>query len=60
MAKRARDPASVAILLFSLMLAALMLFLLTAVVRKKAAERAPPRFVPAGWVGPTSPPPSAN
>ena len=58
MAKNARDPAFVAILLFSLLLVTLMLFLLTAVVRKKNGGRA--QFIPSGWIGPTSPPPSAN
>lgn len=60
MGKNARDPAFVAILLFSLLLVTLMLFLMTAVVRKKTAERAPLSFIPPGWVGPSSPPPSVK
>lgn len=60
MAKNARDPASVAILLFSLLFVTLMLFLLAAVVRKKTLGRPTTPFIPPGWVNPTSPPPSAN
>jgi len=60
MKKSAKDPVSVAILLFSLLLMTVLLFLLTAVVRKRTPERAPKPFLPPGWVAPTSPPPSAN
>jgi hypothetical protein len=59
MSKKAHDPISVAILLFTLLFVTLMLFLLTAVVQKKAAEKSRP-FVPPGWTNPTYPPPSAN
>ncbi|MEK7545984.1 MAG: hypothetical protein AAB554_02800 [Patescibacteria group bacterium] len=64
MRKRARDPLTVAILIFSLLLVTLMLFLLTAVVRKKTPAAAPTPattpFIPPGWVNPTSPPPTAE
>jgi len=59
MPKHARDPVAVAALLITLLLVALMLFLLTAVVRKRTAARPAP-FIPPGWVEPTSPPPSRN
>ena len=60
MSKKARDPLSVAILLFSLMFLALMLFLLTAVVRRKTPARSTTPFVPPGWVEPTYPPPAST
>ncbi len=60
MAKHARDPFAVAVLLFSLLLVTLLLFLLAAAVRKEAAERRAERFVPPGWSEPTYPPPSKN
>ncbi len=55
-----RDPLSVAILIFSLLLVTSMLFLLAAVVRKKTSEKAATPFIPPGWVNPSAPPPSAN
>ena len=57
MPKRAKNPLAVAALLFSLLLVALMLFLLTAVVRKKTPAKSTTPFIPPGWVNPTSPPP---
>jgi len=57
MKKRAQNPLRVAVLLFILLLVTLMLFLTTAIVRKKAAEKAKP-FVPPGWTNPTYPPPT--
>ncbi len=60
MSKRARDPFAVAVLAFSLLLVALLLFLLAADVRKKTAGRPTAPFVPPGWVEPTFPPPSRN
>lgn len=58
MKKRARNPLAVAALLFGLLLVALLLFLLTAVVRKKTPSRATTPFIPPGWVNPTYPPPA--
>jgi len=58
MKKNAKDPAAVAVLLFSLLLVTLMLFLLTLVVRKRTPPDAPKPFIPPGWVNPTYPPPS--
>lgn len=60
MRKHARDPLAVAILIFSLLCVALMLYLLTAVVRKKTPTPAPTPFIPPGWVNPTSPPPGPS
>ena len=59
MSRKPRDPLSVAILLFSLLLVTLIVFLAAAAVRKKTRDRPIP-FVPPGWVGPTSPPPSST
>ena len=60
MPKNARDPFAVAVLLFSLLLIALLLFLLTAFVREKTPVKSVVPFIPPGWTNPTSPPPSAN
>lgn len=58
MPKHARDPLAIAILLFTLLFVALMLYLLGAAMRERARDGAKARFVPPGWTEPTYPPPS--
>jgi hypothetical protein len=58
MPRHARDPFAVAALIFSVLLVALLLFLLAAVARERARDRAERRFVPPGWTEPTFPPPA--
>ena len=60
MRRRPRNPAAVAVLIFSLLLVTLLLFLLTAAIRKRTPTRSTTPFVPPGWVEPTSPPPTST
>jgi len=60
MNRKPRDPIIVAAALFALLLLALILYLASAAVDRRAARRlkAAP-WIPPGWVSPTSPPPAA-
>lgn len=56
--KAARNPAMVALILFALLTVALILYLASAALERRAARKSPMPWSPPGWTGPTSPPPA--
>jgi hypothetical protein len=55
-----RDPIMVALILLGLLMITLIAYLASAAIDLRVAALSPPprRWVPTGWVAPTSPPPS--
>lgn len=48
----------VALILFALLTVALILYLASAALERRAARKSPMPWSPPGWTGPTSPPPA--